>query len=159
MTEEGRPRSARTAFILRHLRRGSVFLVVGGIGFVIDALVYNVLVHAGGVGVLFDQPLIAKTISISVGLVATYIGNRVLTYRDRRTPLTLTQLLLFALANVVAILLQLGCLAFSRYVLGLDGVIADNVFGTFIGQALATAFRYYAYTVFVFRNVPARASE
>lgn len=141
------------AFILRNLKRGSVFLLVGGAGFVIDAVVYNLLVFAGGRGPLFDYPLIAKTIAILVGLIATYFGNKILTYRDRHTPMTVRQVSLYVLANVIAIGLQLGCLAFSRYVLGLDGVVADNVFGTFIGQALATGFRYYAYTRWVYRDI------
>lgn len=141
------------AFVIRNLKRGSVFLMVGGAGFVIDAIVYNVLVFAGGRGPLFDAPLVAKTIAILVGLVATYFGNKILTYRDRHTPMTVRQVGLYAIANVIAILLQLGCLAFSRYVLGLEGPLADNIFGTFIGQALATGFRYYAYTRWVYRNV------
>ena len=55
------------------------------------------------------------------------------------------------LRMLVAILLQLGCLAFSRYVLGLEGPISDNVAGTIIGQILATAFRFLTYERFVFR--------
>ena len=142
------------AFIIRNIKRGSVFLLVGGAGFIIDAVVYNLLVFGGGEGPLFHYPLVAKTIAILIGLVATYFGNKILTYRDRHTPMTLRQILLYVLANIIAISLQLGCLAFSRYVLGLDGPVADNVFGTLIGQALATGFRYYAYTRWVYRNMP-----
>jgi len=141
------------AFLIRNLKRGSVFLVVGGAGFVIDAVVYNLLVFSGGEGPLFELPLIAKTIAILVGLVATYFGNKVLTYRDRHTPMTLPQVSKYAVANVIAIAMQLACLWFSRYVLGLDGPLADNIFGTFIGQALATGFRYYAYTRWVYRDM------
>ncbi len=57
--------------------------------------------------------------------------------------------------NVLAILVQLGCLAFSRYVLGLDSVLADNISGTLIGQALATGLRYVLYTLWVFPHSPA----
>lgn len=142
------------SFLLRNIKRGSVFLLVGGAGFVIDAVVYNLLVFGGGEGPLFLYPLVAKTIAILVGLVATYFGNKVLTYRDRHTPMSVRQVSLYAVANVIAIGLQLGSLAFSRYVLGLDSVVADNIFGTFIGQALATGFRYYAYTRWVYRNEP-----
>lgn len=150
MSERGRRWSA---FIVRNLKRGSVFLLVGGAGFVIDAVVYNLLVFTGGRGPLFDLPLVAKTIAILVGLVATYFGNKILTYRDRHTPMTVPQLSLYAIANVFAIALQLGSLGFSRYVLLLDGPVADNLFGTVIGQALATGFRYYAYTRWVYRDM------
>ncbi len=141
------------SFLIRNLKRGSVFLLVGGAGFIIDAVVYNVLVFAGGRGPLYDQPLLAKSIAIVIGLIATYFGNKILTYRDRHTPMTVPQVALYALANVIAIGLQLGCLAFSRYVLGWEGPVADNVFGTFIGQTLATGFRYYAYTRWVYRDI------
>lgn len=154
MTRERKDGPHIRAFLIRNIKRGSVFLLVGGAGFVIDAVVYNVLVFAGGEGPLYDHPLIAKTIAILVGLIATYFGNKILTYRDRHTPMTVKQLALFGLANVIAIALQLGCLAFSRYVLGLEGPVADNVFGTLIGQTLATGFRYYAYTRWVYRNMP-----
>lgn len=152
MTSEERTARWRD-FLVRNIKRGSVFLVVGGAGFVIDAVVYNLLVFSGGNGPLFDAPLVAKTIAILAGLVATYFGNKVLTYRDRHTPMTVPQVSMYAVANVIAIAMQLGCLAFSRYVLGLEGPLADNIFGTLIGQALATGFRYYAYTRWVYRDM------
>mgnify|MGYP001806432561 CR=1 FL=1 len=137
-------------FIIRNLRRGGIFLAIGGLGFVVDALVYNVLVFAGGEGPLYGFPLVAKTIAVIAGLVVTYIGNRLLTYRDRKAPLNFAQVARYAIVNVLAILVQLGCLGFSRYVLGLDSVLADNVSGTLIGQALATGLRYVLYTLWVF---------
>ena len=54
--------------------------------------------------------------------------------------------------NAAAIGIQLGCLAFSRYVLGLEGVVPDNIAGTFMGQALATSFRFFAYDRWIFRE-------
>ena len=133
-----------------HFRRAFLFLFVGGIGFVVDAGLYNLLVFLGGRGPLSELPLLAKIIAILGATVVTYVGNRSLTYRDRRVPPTFRQLLLFSALNVVAILLQLACLGFSRYVLGLSDPIADNISGTLIGQALATVFRYFTYSRFVF---------
>jgi putative flippase GtrA len=141
-------------FIIRNLRRGGIFLAIGGLGFVVDALVYNVLVFGGGEGILYDYPLIAKTIAVIAGLVVTYVGNKVLTYRDRRAPVSWRQVARYAVVNVLAILIQLGCLAFSRYVLGFDSVLADNISGTLIGQGLATALRYVLYTLWVFPHSP-----
>lgn len=141
-------------FLLRNLRRGGIFLAIGGLGFVVDAIVYNVLVFAGGQGPLYDAPLVAKTIAVVSGLVVTYLGNKLLTYRDRRAPMSFAQVGRYAVVNVAAILLQLACLAFSRYVLGLDSVLADNIAGTFIGQGLATGLRYVLYTLWVFPHSP-----
>lgn len=141
-------------FIIRNIRRGGIFLAIGGLGFVVDAIVYNLLVFGGGQGPLYSQPLVAKTIAVISGLVVTYVGNRLLTYRDRKAPVSWAQVARYAVVNVLAILLQLACLGFSRYVLGLDSVLADNVSGTLIGQALATALRYVLYTKWVFPHSP-----
>ena len=46
--------------------------------------------------------------------------------------------MMFILINLIATALQLSCLGFSRYVLGLDTVLADNISGTFIGQIVST---------------------
>lgn len=147
-------RSRVRDFVIRNLRRGGIFLAIGGLGFVVDAVVYNLLVFAGGQGPLHSVPLVAKTIAVLAGLVVTYLGNRFLTYRDRKTPTTWSQIFRYASVNVLAIALQLACLGFSRYVLGLDSALADNVSGTLIGQAAATAFRYIVYTKWVFPHAP-----
>ena len=116
---------------------------------------YNLLVFAGGSGPLHGYPLVAKTIAVIAGLIVTYAGNKLLTYRDRTASISWGQVLRYAAVNVLAILVQLGCLGFSRYVLGLDTVLADNIAGTFIGQALATGLRYVLYTLWVFPHAPA----
>ncbi|MBD8659005.1 GtrA family protein [Frigoribacterium sp. CFBP 8754] len=142
--------SRASDFLVEHLRRGSSFLVIGGVGFVVDALVYNGLVFWGGAGPLASAPLLAKVLAIAVASVVTYVGSRFWTFRDRGAGPTRRSFGAFAVVNVVAILLQLACLGFSRYVLGLDGPVADNVSGTLVGQALATGFRYVAYGRWVF---------
>ncbi|MFJ6653189.1 GtrA family protein [Microbacterium sp. NPDC091313] len=141
-------------FLLRNFRRGAIFLGIGGIGFVADAVVYNLLVFGPGAAWFEAVPLIAKTIAVIAGLVVTYAGNKLITYRDRRVGVSLGQLLRYACVNVLAIAVQLTCLGFSRYVLGLDSVLADNIAGTLIGQALATGVRYVMYTLWVFPHSP-----
>lgn len=140
--------------LLGQLRRGSAFLVVGGIAFVVDAVTYNLLVFGvGSGGPLRWYPLPAKIIAIAVASAVTYFGNRYLTFRERKTPTTVRQLVIFVLLNGVAALLQLGCLGFSRYVLGFSSQLADNVSGTLIGQGVATVFRYITYDRWVFPHV------
>jgi putative flippase GtrA len=137
-------------FLIRNLRRGGIFLAIGGLGFIVDAIVYNVLVFGGGIGPLHSAPLVAKTIAVIAGLVVTYVGNRLLTYRDRKDPVSWAQIARYGVVNALAIVVQLACLGFSRYVLHLDTVVADNISGTLIGQALATVLRYVLYTLWVF---------
>ncbi len=132
------------------LRKGGAFLAVGAIGFLVDAGTYNLLVFWGGEGPMFHAPLVAKIIAISVATVVTYFGNKWWTYSDHEGGAGARHILIYALLNVVAIGLQLGCLGFSRYVLGLDSPLADNISGTLIGQAVAMGFRFWAYGKFVF---------
>ena len=150
-----RQHSSTREFIIRNLRRGGIFIAIGGLGFVVDALVYNLLVFAWAGGPFQALPLAAKTISIVAGLVVTYVGNKLLTYRDRKSRVSWLQIWRYAAVNVLALLLQLASLAFSRYVLGMDTLLADNISGTIVGQALATVLRYVLYTKWVFPHSPA----
>ncbi len=133
------------------MRRGGAFLVVGGVAFFVDAVTFNVLTFGvSGTGPLYDLPLASKTIAILLATVVTYVGNRYWTFGHRRIERRFSRYVLFAALNVAAIAIQLGCLAFSRYVLGLEGIVADNVSGTLVGQALATVFRFVTYDRWVF---------
>ncbi|MFC0672782.1 GtrA family protein [Brachybacterium hainanense] len=139
----------------RHLGPSLKFLTVGGLVFLLDAALYNLLVfwqpgQGWGHGVLFAHPIWAKVITVSVASCLTYLGNRLWTFGDREVPRTTRSVLAFVLVNVITTLLQLGCLAFSRYVLGLDSPLADNISGTLIGQVVSTSFRYVTYGRFVF---------
>ena len=141
--------------LMKRAKQGAAFLVVGGVAFLVDATVFNLLAFwVTGVGPLYDQPLVAKIIAIVVATIVTYVGNRYWTFNDRHLPHRWSRYVLFVLFNLVAIGLQLGCLAFSRYVLGLEGPVPDNISGTIIGQILATVFRYVTYERIVFRPVP-----
>lgn len=137
--------------VAKKIRQAAAFLVIGGIAFVVDAVTYNLLVFwFSGHGPMFDLPVPAKIIAIVIASLVTYIGNRYWTFNDRHLPPKLSRYALFVVFNLVAMGLQLGCLWFSRYVLGLESVLADNIAGTFIGQALATIFRFFTYDRFVF---------
>lgn len=140
----------------RLVKRTGAFLVIGGLAFVVDAAVFNLLAFwVTGRGPLYDLPIVAKIIAIVIASVVTYVGNRYWTFNDRHIERKWSRYLVFAILNVVAMGLQLGCLAFSRYVLNFEGPVADNISGTLIGQALATAFRYVTYDRFVFPTLPA----
>lgn len=133
------------------IRRSGAFLAVGGVAFLVDAVVFNLLAFGfTGRGPMYDLPLPAKVIAIVVATVVTYVGNRYWTFGTRSITQKFSRYLIFIALNVVAILIQLGCLAFSRYVLGFEGIIADNISGTLIGQALATVFRFFTYDRWVF---------
>lgn len=143
------------------MKRGGAFLVVGGVAFLVDAITYNLLTFgfSGTHGPMFEVPLMAKIIAILLATIVTYVGNRYWTFGSRHLPHRFSRYVVFAVLNLVAIGLQLGCLAFSRYVLGLDNIIADNVSGTIIGQILATIFRFVTYDRWVFPDESKSADE
>ncbi|WP_280401015.1 GtrA family protein [Nocardia carnea] len=155
MVDTGAPASrSLTERVRAGLRQSAAFLVVGVIGFVVDAGTYNLLVFDLGfgdeIGAMHGAPLPAKIIAIAVATVVTYFGNKWWTFSHKQTGSPVREYVRYAVINVIAIGLQLGCLGFSRYVLELSSPLADNISGTLIGQIVAVVFRYWAYDKFVF---------
>ncbi len=130
------------------------FGIVGAISFVVDVGLMNLLRAT----VMEDKPTTAKIISASVATVVAWIGNRQWTFRHRRNRAAAHEFGLFALTNVVALVIGAGAIAFSHYVLGLDSLLADNV-ANIVGIGLGTLFRFWAYRTFVFAKELEPASE
>ncbi len=131
------------------------FGTVGAVAFVLDTTLYNLLVFGlPGLfeGPMSDTPLTGKIVSTSVATMFSWMGNRWWTFRRRRSEAMGRELVLFLFFNAVGLGIALACLAFSRYVLGLDSQLADNVAANGIGLALGTLFRFWAYRTFVFRE-------
>jgi putative flippase GtrA len=128
------------------------FGVIGAIGYVIDVGGFNLLVHAGSVSPLAHSPLTAKIISSLFAITFSYFGNRHWTWRDRPRTSLRREYFMFLLLNGIALVIAVGCLAFSRYVLHLDSSFADNLFGNVIGIGLGTLFRFWSYRKFVFAH-------
>ncbi|WP_092861396.1 GtrA family protein [Quadrisphaera sp. DSM 44207] len=129
------------------------FGVVGGVAFVVDVGLFNLL-RWGGDGALVGEPLTAKVISAGVATLVAWGGNRWWTFRHRRGTALLRELGMFVAMNGVALLISVLCLAFSHYLLGLRSPLADNVSANVVGVALGTAFRFVAYRSWVFRSPP-----
>ena len=83
-----------------------------------------------------------------------FVGNRFWTFADRARTGYGRETLLFLVMNGVGMLIQAGCQAFSLYVLGLDGPLAQNVAGNVVGVGLGTLFRFFSYRTWVFPPVP-----
>lgn len=86
--------------------RFAKFLVVGAIGFVVDATVFNVLVHAVNLPVI-----VAQAFSFCAALLSNFTLNRYWTYPDSRSKPIRHQLLQFALINLVGLLIRTGVIA------------------------------------------------
>ena len=137
------------------------FGVVGAVAFVIDLGGYNLLVfgpHLLGMftqqtteGVLHDKPLTARIIAATVSTLVAWVGNRLWTFRHRRSRHAGHELALYLMFNVVAMVISVACLGVSRYVFGLHSQLADNVTNIF-GIILGTLFRFWSYRKFVFEG-------
>lgn len=128
------------------------FGVVGAVAFVVDIGLFNLLRFGGGEGVLYDKPITAKAISVTVATLVAWLGNRYWTFRHRRRKAMTHELLLFVVFNVAGMGIALACLAISHYLLGLTSPLADNISANGVGLVLGTLFRFWAYRTFVFKG-------
>lgn len=126
---------------------------MGGVGYVVDISIFNILLYAGGSGPLNDKPITAKVISTVLATLVTYSGNRWWTFRHRQRTGLGREYVLFFVLNAIGLAIAAGALAVSRYVLGLEGPLADNISANVVGLGLATLFRFWSYRRWVFREV------
>lgn len=137
---------------LDHLIRELMkFGVVGGVAYLIDTVLNNLLRQTP---LLDDKPLTAKILSATAATVFAFAGNRYWTFRHRQDPGLARGFGLFALLNLVGLLIAVACLWFSHYVLGFTSLLADNIAGNIIGTGLGTLFRFWSYRKWVFKSVP-----
>jgi putative flippase GtrA len=130
----------------------SKFLTVGGVATVVALVLFNALVHGywDGPGPLNRQPLLAYAIANAVGMVVSYRGSRSWTFRHREAVGFAGGRLAYFGINALSMLIPLGCLAFSRYVLNLDDPVSDNIAANVIGLGLGTAARFWAIRRYIF---------
>ncbi len=125
------------------------FGVVGGVAYVVDLAVFNLLRFGPG-ELLGDKPLTAKAVSVAVATCVAWYGNRQWTFRRRRTAAPARELVQFFVINAIGLGIGLACLFVSHYVLGLRSPLADHVSANGVGLVLSTLFRFWAYRRFVF---------
>jgi putative flippase GtrA len=128
------------------------FGVVGAVAYVVDVAVFNALRYEGELwsGPLSHKPITCKVISVLVATGVTFVGNRSWTWRDRPRRGVRRQLGLFVVLNGVGMLIAVGCLAVSHYLMGFTSALADNISANGVGLVLGTAFRFWAYRRWVF---------
>ena len=136
-------------YALRH--EFGKFFSVGAVAYVVGVGGFNMLVHIENAP-LANKPLTASIISGVVSILVAYAGNRNWTWRDRQRTGAKREVTLFFVINGIALIFNVLCLAISRYVLGFDSALADNIAANVIGVGLGTLFRFWSYRTIVFKR-------
>jgi putative flippase GtrA len=127
------------------------FGAVGAVGLVIDIAVFNLLrATMFAPELIHEGPLLAKVVSTTVAIACNWIGNRYWTFREHRGRQLVREGIEFGVVSIGGMLIGLACLWVSRYVLGFDSLLADNIAGNVIGLGLGTLFRFTLYRMWVF---------
>lgn len=130
------------------------FLAVGGFAYVVDVVLCNILVYGffGIPALMHDSPLKAKVVSTVVSMIVAWLGNRLWTYGDRQSGSNLRGIVLFVVVNLVGMIIAVGPLGITWYLLGLRDPISYNISTNIVGIGLAMIFRFYAYRTWVFKD-------
>jgi putative flippase GtrA len=127
------------------------FGLIGGLGFIVDLGVFNILrTTIFDPSRMHDGPVIAKLISTALAILVNWLGNRYWTFKDRRRTDVLRESVEFFAVSIVGMMIGLGCLWVSHYVLHYTSLLADNISGNVIGLILGAIFRFVLYRVWVF---------
>jgi putative flippase GtrA len=143
-------RALRTTFE-RFVHDFLKFGAVGLVGLVVDVSIFNLLrLGFFGHDPAVSGPLGAKTISVSLAVVVTWVGNRYWTFRAQRRKNFVLELLEFSAVAVLGLGISLACVYVSHYVFGFTSLLADNISTNVIGLGLATAVRFLLYRQWVY---------
>ena len=126
------------------------FFSVGALAYLVAVGGFNSLVHLKNAP-LASKPLTASIISGVISILVGYLGNRHWTWKDRQRTGAKREVFLFFIINGIALLFGVICLAISRYILGLDSALADNISANVIGVGIGTIFRFWSYRTIVFK--------
>ena len=139
----------RLGHLVRELMK---FGVVGGVAFVVDVGLFNLLRAHGPEGI-HGWAIAAKTVAVVAAIAVNWIGNRVWTFRSRtRRTDTAREAVEFFIASVAGSLVALACLGVSHYGLHLTSAFADNISANVVGLVLGSLLRFVAYRQWVFRR-------
>ena len=128
------------------------FLTVGGVATAVSLLGFNALVHGTLIGVapMRDQPIAAYVLAnVTAGLVA-FVGMWLWAFGQREVADPWSGVLKFFALGAATMAIPVLCLVFSRYVLGLSDVWADNLSANVIGLGLSTVARFWVFRRYVF---------
>lgn len=134
------------------------FGAVGGVGFVVNLLVFNgLMLTVLRPSIVHHGPIYATIIATLVAIVTNWIGNRYWAFSAQRQNNTVREGVEFFLVSLAGMGIPLLCLWLSHYVMGYTSLLADNIANNVVGLALGTLFRFALYRWWVFS--PSRAGS
>ena len=126
------------------------FFGVGLMAYLVAVGGFNLLVHLDSAP-LKSKPLTASILSGALSILVAYFGNRHWTWRDRKWSGAKREITLFFIINIISLGISVICLAISRYILGFNSILADNISANIIGVGIGTLFRFWSYRTIVFK--------
>ena len=126
------------------------FFSVGLIAYLVAVGGFNLLVHLDSAP-LKSKPLTASILSGALSILVAYFGNRHWTWKERQRSGASREITLFFIINLISLSFTVICLAISRYILGFDSAVADNISANIIGVGIGTLFRFWSYRTIVFK--------
>lgn len=122
---------------------------IGALAYIVNLGLFNLLVHFP-ISPLDDRPVTGSLLAGIVSILVAYFGNRFWTWKDRPRRAMSREIALFFIINGIGILMSAAVLFISRYILGFQSALADNIAANVIGIGLGTIFRFWSYRVWVF---------
>jgi putative flippase GtrA len=135
----------------RLIHEAAMFGTVGAIVFVVATVGTNLLHFQVGLG-----PLISNVIASIVATFVSFTGNRYWTFRHREGSTMAREYVVFFVLNALGLGIQLACIWFTYYRLGLHGKLEYNI-ALILGIGLGTLFRFWSYRKWVWLPPPAAA--
>ncbi|RRD44553.1 GtrA family protein [Buchananella hordeovulneris] len=132
------------------------FSIVGGIAFVVDVGLFNLLSQFA-FSPFAGQSVRAKILSAAVATVVSWLLNRAWTFQAQKSKGARREFIEFGVINLIGIGIAASCLYISRYILGFTSTLADNISGNIIGLILGMVFRFLCYKYIVFAPAQDRA--
>jgi len=133
----------------RLIHEAAKFGVVGAIAFLVTTVGTNLLHFQVGLG-----PNTANVIATIVATFVSYAGNRYWTFRHREGSTMAREYMVFFVLNGIGLAIQLACISFTYYLLGLTDKLSYNI-ALIIGIGLGTLFRFWSYRKWVWVAPPA----
>jgi len=126
------------------------FFGVGLMAYLVAVGGFNLLVHLDSAP-LKSKPLTAYILSGALSILVAYFGNRHWTWKERQRSGASREITLFFIINLISLSFTVISLAISRYILGFDSAVADNISANVIGVGIGTLFRFWSYRTIVFK--------